>query len=69
MNSHIINDRLEEVASCRGSALSEDELEHIGDCGDCRKRAYIKFFISDRKSDVAQRKEVRRPNTSQIVGR
>ena len=59
MISHITNERLDEVANCRGSVLTEDELEHIAECADCGNRAYLKLFISDQKHRPPLRHEKR----------
>ena len=44
MTSHIDEKRLDELSKPGGPHLTEDELEHIADCGECGERVFNKVF-------------------------
>jgi hypothetical protein len=44
VTSHIDENRLEELSKPGGPHLTEDELEHIADCGECGDRVFDRVF-------------------------
>ena len=49
MAVHLDDHRLEELSKPGSPHLTEEELEHIADCGDCGQRAFDRIFPTDHK--------------------
>jgi hypothetical protein len=47
--SHIEEDRLMQLLQPGGPHLTEEELEHIADCGDCGQRVFDRLFPQSRR--------------------